>query len=546
MTESGEYRVFGPPGTGKTHYLTRQIAKAAESVPPQRIAVVSFTRTAAEEIASRVEDNDRVDVGTLHSFCYQALGAKEIADTPKWLKKWNQSVVGQPRWKLTESGSGGEMRSSGDLNMELQQTFYLRAKMVPQDRWKEGQQEAHKVWTAWKEENNLKDFTELIEECIAEVPSMPGDPDIGFFDEVQDFSALEMKLVRKWGAEMRQIVIAGDDDQSIYSFKGASPQAMLEPEVSDDRKLFLRHSYRLPSVIKDYAERWISEVVDREIKEYEPHEVGGIVEQCYPLSFNEPGHMMREVMDEVSFGRSVMVLGTCRYMIDPLCKYLAQRGTMFHNPYRRSDKGWNPLDPNKGAAKRVLSFLRPHGGTWENPSLWTWSELHDWTEALDTKLFKFSRGVKTEIKKKAKCEATSEVVLTQGELLTILNKKDVAGVEAFLSKIEAGDIGWFEQTISHKHDTSSMRMALAVVHRQKHGMALRREPQITVGTIHSVKGGQCDTVFVFPDLSRLGYNQMAADPDSITRLFYVALTRARQKVVLCGPESKHSIDWIRP
>ena len=68
--ESGEYRVFGPPGTGKTHYLTRQIARAVETTLPRKIAVVSFTKAAAEEIASRVDAGETgVRVGTLHSFC---------------------------------------------------------------------------------------------------------------------------------------------------------------------------------------------------------------------------------------------------------------------------------------------------------------------------------------------------------------------------------------------------------------------------------------------------------------------------------------------
>ena len=81
--ESGEYRVFGPPGTGKTHYLTRQIARAVETTLPEKIVVVSFTKSAAQEIASRVKGSGGVQGGTLHSFCYHALLAGEIADTPQ-------------------------------------------------------------------------------------------------------------------------------------------------------------------------------------------------------------------------------------------------------------------------------------------------------------------------------------------------------------------------------------------------------------------------------------------------------------------------------
>ena len=50
--EHGEYRVFGPPGTGKTHYLARQVARAVQTLPAEKIAVVSFTKAAAEEIGN--------------------------------------------------------------------------------------------------------------------------------------------------------------------------------------------------------------------------------------------------------------------------------------------------------------------------------------------------------------------------------------------------------------------------------------------------------------------------------------------------------------
>ena len=548
--ESGEYRVFGPPGTGKTHYLTRQIARAVETTLPQKIAVVSFTKAAAEEIASRVDvcnpgrspdDKTGVRVGTLHSFCYHALEAGEIADTPKWIKEWNRKVAGLPRLKL-DGDSSDPMGK--DLCRELQETFYLRAKMVPQEKWKAYHRKAFDLWSEWKDERDLKDFTDLIEDCFNDVDVMPGEPEIGFFDEVQDFSALELALVRKWGAHMRQIVLAGDDDQSIYGFKGASAQAFLTPDVSADRKLFLRKSYRLPSEIKKYADRWISRVKEREIKHYDPMKEGGRVVYRGGFSWKSPSPVLACLLEEVGFrDNTVMILASCRYMLDPICHSMSARGMVFHNPYRRSDKGWNPIDPHKGAAKRVLSFLRPDGDTWESPRMWNWGELNDWVEVLDTKKVKFSRGMKSKIKRNAKDEATCGVVITKDELNDVF-EGDPWCVPDFMADVQAGDIGWFREHIVRRHLTKSMRLALRVVDRTGSGAELKREPKVIVGTIHSIKGGQCDTAILFPDLSGVGYNQLARDPDSVTRLFYVGLTRARERVVLCGPETQQHIMWI--
>lgn len=70
--------------------------------------------------------------------------------------------------------------------------------------------------------------------------------------------------------------------------------------------------------------------------------------------------------------------------------------------------------------------------------------------------------------------------------------------------------------------------------------ALLQVPQVIVGTIHSVKGGQADCVYVFPDLSQAGdgqYRRGGAQRDSVIRVFYVAATRTRERLSICQAES---------
>ncbi len=77
---TAEYRIFGPPGTGKTTNLTRQIRRAVERFGPDSVLVTSFSRTAAAELAGRDLPISPDRIGTLHSHCYRALGAPEIAE----------------------------------------------------------------------------------------------------------------------------------------------------------------------------------------------------------------------------------------------------------------------------------------------------------------------------------------------------------------------------------------------------------------------------------------------------------------------------------
>jgi superfamily I DNA/RNA helicase len=69
---------------------------------------------------------------------------------------------------------------------------------------------------------------------------------------------------------------------------------------------------------------------------------------------------------------------------------------------------------------------------------------------------------------------------------------------------------------------------------------LLETPQVVVGTIHSVKGGQADVVYLFPDLSQAGaahYAHGGASRDSVILQFYVGATRARERLYICGRAS---------
>ena len=71
--------------------------------------------------------------------------------------------------------------------------------------------------------------------------------------------------------------------------------------------------------------------------------------------------------------------------------------------------------------------------------------------------------------------------------------------------------------------------------------ALNEKPKITIGTIHSVKGGEADCVFIAPDISKKAFmasNSNIEDSNSVNRLFYVGVTRAREEVVLLKNETK--------
>ena len=91
-----EKRLFGPPGTGKTTFLAREIGNLADKYGADNILVSSYTKTAATELVSRKIPIPRDSVGTLHSLCYRALDSPTIAETK--IPEFNQEY---PQFALT-------------------------------------------------------------------------------------------------------------------------------------------------------------------------------------------------------------------------------------------------------------------------------------------------------------------------------------------------------------------------------------------------------------------------------------------------------------
>ena len=104
----------------------------------------------------------------------------------------------------------------------------------------------------------------------------------------------------------------------------------------------------------------------------------------------------------------------------------------------------------------------------------------------------------------------------------------------------SGDLDWLRQNLLASRQKGA---AFAIRVAEAHGVeTLSKTPQIITGTIHSVKGGEADAVYLFPDLSFAGMNEwIGGGAAAVRRLFYVGMTRARESLILCQPASSRSV-----
>ena len=572
-TYSGTYGVIGPPGTGKTTFLAAQVRKIVESagsVPrgTTPVLVSSLTKTAATEIGGRGLPLPEGSVGTLHSHAYRALDRPEIA-TGEVVESWNAR---RPEFAFSDSGPKISSKTddldadvvddvAGDSPGDEYRALYdiIRARKIDRDDWDTEPYVpvlGHKSilvehfsrfvddYEDWKTSANVFDFTDLISGGIGVPP--PLDPEVFVVDEVQDLSALEWDLVRTW-SEGKTLFAVGDPWQSLYEWRGAHPQ--LFDEIPSERTRTLSRSYRVPRTIVSTALAWMEGRSNVRSKiEYSPRldengdPVEGRIEFAPEWTPSNAASVINEVEKSIAEGKTAMITATCSFMLVGVLAALRERGIPFANPWRQRRGDWNPI-ATKGTSTlaRFAAFLAPAA----DDRFWTWKELAMWSGILKS-TGTFARGGKVYFEAKSKDRGANAVAtsieispyLVDGSLFETLAKIRGRGVGPETVRIARE---WFGDRCE-KSVGRSLLYAEKILSRGIE--AAREKPKVFVGTVHSFKGAEADEVFLYTELSNrasMGIRNPVPGQDSIgsvARTFYVGMTRAKERLVVCGSSNK--------
>jgi DNA helicase II / ATP-dependent DNA helicase PcrA len=531
---SSEYRIFGPPGTGKTTTLADVISRDAAKYGSDRVLVTSFSKAAATELVSRSLPIDSERVGTLHSHCFAALGSPAIAEAH--VEEWNRA---NPALALTPAksvhpimgiGDEGPLRGGDGLLQELNR---LRGRMIPPEVWSTKVLDFERKWSAYKRAAGLMDFADLIEICLRDFPVAPGNPSVIFADEAQDMNPLQLNLLRKWGQRANYSVLAFDDDQTIFTFGGASAEAVLNPEIPETHKVILNQSYRIPRAVHRLASHLILQVTKRQEKVYAPRPEEGRVVHFSNGGYRSPEYfILPSAIKHLAQGKTIMFLASAAYMLEPLLAVLRKNGIPFHNPYRRESGLWNPLVLGRpsGPTDRILSLLGAHPGCTGKKRTWEGREVQFWTAWL----------APTGILKAGSYDFLAANLGPLPSMAVLSEVFESQALESFLKAYADGYAALLTWWRAHLLPDFRQRTAFPLEAAIRYGRESLAAPKVVVGTIHSVKGGEADVVFLFPDLSRVAetnYRQHGAPRDSVLRVFYVGATRARETLYICSRES---------
>lgn len=277
---NGPCMVLAPPGSGKTLIVTERTRYLIEEsgVRPDQILVITFTRYAAREMKERFErltagKNYPVTFGTFHSIFYGILKCAYGIGANNLMSEKESSVLLQEVLDQTNIESTPEVEDEEELVRELLREVGMvknglchlkdfHSKYLTQDEFAE----VFRSYEHQKKELKKFDFDDMLVQCYAlfrKKPEILQGWQKRFqyilIDEFQDINRVQYEVIRMLAAPRYNLFVVGDDDQSIYGFRGAKPELMLymKQEFPSLRTILLTVNYRSTEFITGAAARVI-------------------------------------------------------------------------------------------------------------------------------------------------------------------------------------------------------------------------------------------------------------------------------------------------
>lgn len=368
MQREAVYHTEGPllilagAGSGKTRVLTHRIAYLIEEkkVNPWNIMAITFTNKAAQEMRERVDQivgmgSESVWVSTFHSSCVRILrryidrigyGTNfTIYDTDD-----QKTVIKDVCRRLDidtkifkERALMAAISAAKDEMISVEE--YRLSASADMD-WKKGT--TARVYEAYQHQlhqNNALDFDDLLVKCVELFQSCPDVLESYqnrfrylMVDEYQDTNTVQFKFISLLASKYRNLCVVGDDDQSIYKFRGANIGNILgfEKVFPDAAVIKLEQNYRSTQNILDAANEVIRNNVGRKEKRlWTANEKGNLLNlKQFQTGFEEAEYIAGDIAGKVRSGRFGYKDCAILYRTNAQSRLFEEKFLMANIPYK--------------------------------------------------------------------------------------------------------------------------------------------------------------------------------------------------------------------
>ena len=605
-TTDGQVLVLAGAGSGKTRVITYKIAYLINNgyAAPWEVLAVTFTNKAAEEMKKRVipflKDNNGLWIGTFHSICARILRleAEYVNLTSSFViydtedkKKLIKEIVEDLGFDKNQFSLNAMCGSISKLkNRLIDPRTYEDMIKTPYD------QVVSQVYTEYQKrvtQNNACDFDDLL---TVPIKLFKTNPDIVqkyqkrfkyiLVDEYQDTNYAQYKLIQYLSGFYKNVCVVGDDDQSIYGWRGADIRNILEFEKDfPEAKIFrLEQNYRSTKNILRAAHSVVVHNQARKSKELwcENDQGEKLVALNVYDEHDESDRVIEKLKEEVfknkrSFSDFVILYRTnaqSRALEEGLRRngiaYIIVGGVKFYE--RKEVKDilaylkliTNPRDtvsllriinfPQRGIGKKTIQRLKKWA-TVNNISLLEAAGRVDEIEEISDKRKKSIKDFYklidkyTSLKDEISPNELSHALVDESGLLrkykedaTLENQERANNIKEFLAAVS--DYAFQNENPTLSSFLEEVSLITDVDYWDKTANA------VTLMTLHSAKGLEFPVVFItgieqglLPLATSLDEQEKLEEE---RRLFYVGLTRAKERVYLLWANNRRRFRDVEP
>lgn len=569
---NGPMLVLAGPGSGKTLVITERTRSLIvnNQIPPSDILVITFTKAAAVEMKERFtkrmeQKHYPVTFGTFHAVFFgilkHAYGFKAdniIRENEKY--RYMREIITEMRLEYEDEKEFigmllGEISLIKNTGISLE--HYYSANCAQEVFCRIYQRYDNKM----KQARRI-DFDDMLVYCY-ELLTQRKDILKGWqarfpyilIDEFQDINKLQFDIVKLLAKPQDNLFVVGDDDQSIYRFRGAKPEIMLgfEKVYPNAKKVLLDVNYRSQKKIVTSALRLIGCNKERYQKKIQAfrEETHPVIVKLFETQFQENQTVIQEILGYVEQGISYEDIAVL-FRTNTQPRFLMEQLLAYNIPFRTRDSIKNLYE--HWISRDILTYLRLSLGSryrkdflqvMNRPKRYiTRESMEEETIAFDVwAAYFYERKQPWVAERIEQLEADLRVLSRISPFAAINYIRNGIGYDGFLkeyaeyrniSEEDLFDVLNELQESAKEHKTYEAWF----LHIEEYGKALIRQKaeqdknrnSVSLATLHSAKGLEFPIVFIVDvneDVMPYKKAVLEAEIEEERRMFYVGVTRAK-------------------
>ena len=586
----GPCMVLAGPGSGKTLTIAKRIEYLImkHKVRPEEILVITFTKYAAWEMKNRTRSicgpsSYAVTFGTFHGIYYGIL---------KWAYRLNQSnlLSDEEKYRILREilpGIDWDQEPEADEEKDYLQELAIEIGNVknncmdieeyePVKYTTEKFRKLYRTYEETKKKYRKIDFEDMLIQCrdlFMKRPDILKKWQEKFqyilVDEFQDVNQAQYDVVRMLAAPQDNLFVVGDDDQSVYGFRGAKPGIMMEfmKDYPKARQILLDVNYRSSGYIVKGALRVIGNNKIRFEKKIEafrkPDETVHVQEVKDPVQ--EAEYVLERIREYREKGVSYTEMAVL-YRTNVDARAMSELMTEYQIPFVMKEHLNNNYE--HFIALDMISYLRLSQGEYDRkyflqianrPNRYLTRESMKTGNVSYESLRRYYRDKDWMVDRIDQLEWDMKMICDKTPYAAIQYIRKRMGYDEFLKeyaayrKISSEDLfAVLEEIWQNSKGYGTIREWFE--HIESYGKMLKEQNKkngekegVNLMTMHAAKGLEFDTVFVIEaNEGSCPYKKATTDEEieEERRLFYVAMTRAKRKLVISYVKEKNGKDLL--